>query len=272
MTNPLYLNRVIGYPLAHTKSPLLHNTLYQALNISAELRPFPGENLKTQIQAIQTLSTPLTAVTMPFKQAILDYLDSQSPEVISLKAANTLIQREGKLYGYNTDIDGIAYALRGINITGKRVLIIGSGGVAHAVGYFMQKNKAHLFWLNRSPEKALMLSKIFGGDRITPLQLTSLPLDIIVNATPVGMHPNDEASPLPGYIFNAEQVVFDVIYHPMMTTLLKQAKKNQAATISGLEMFIGQGIKQVELWTGKSLFNQTSLIQESTQIIRHAVS
>ena len=246
------LNAVIGYPLDNTQSPLLHNILYQALDIPAVLLAFPNPKLKPLIQVIKTLGIELTAVTMPFKQEILKYLDYCSPEVTVLKAANTVIQNNGKLYGYNTDIDGIAYALRDLVITNKKVLIIGAGGAARALGYFMQKNKAKIYWLNRTEKKLVNIKKIFGGTVLNynneKLQENIKSMDIIINATPLGMHPYINLSPLSGYIFSPHQILFDLVYNPVNTLLLKQAKKNKAKIIPGINMFIGQGLRQIELW------------------------
>ncbi len=239
---------VIGYPLSQTCSPLLHNRVYEALNLDAVLLAFAHERVEPLMQAIKLLSVELTAVTMPFKEKIVNYLDYCSPEVKALKVANTIIQRKGKLWGYNTDIDGIAHALRNTPVSGKQVLIIGAGGAARAVGYFLKINKARLFWVNRTKKKALRLAQIFGGHVVDVTQLRDLHIDIIVNATPV--------SPLPNYRFNTKQTVFDLVYNPINTKLLKQAHKQGAKIISGLEMFISQGIRQIELWTGKTIHDK----------------
>src|ERR1700722_8159736 len=149
------LNMVIGYPLTHSQSPLLHNLIYQALNIDAVLLAFAHTNIQALIETIKTLSVSLTAVTMPFKQKILDFIDPNncSDEVMHLSAANTLIQRDEKLYAYNTDIAGITYALRTIPLKNKRVLILGAGGAARAAGYVLKNQQAQLFWHNRTAEK-----------------------------------------------------------------------------------------------------------------------
>lgn len=239
---------VIGYPLTHTQSPILHQAIYHELDIDAILLAQSHPSLAALIQSIKTLSIGLTAVTMPYKEQIIQYLDECSPEVTALKAVNTVIQRDGKLYGHNTDINGIEFALRNIDVVNKQVLVLGAGGAARAMGYFLKKQRAHILWMNRTKEKALTLAKEFGG-RV--LDDVSDHLDIIVNTTPIGLHPNNQASPLPNYQFNAHQIVFDMIYHPVHTTFLKQAAKQQATIISGLDMFIGQGLKQIELLTGK---------------------
>jgi shikimate dehydrogenase len=253
VTSETKLNMVIGYPLEHSQSPLLHNAVYQLLGMNTVLLAQPHMQLESLIQTIKTLSVELTAVTLPYKEKVIKYLDQCSPEVKKLQAVNTLIQRDGKLYGYNTDIDGIAYALRDITIRGKHVLVIGAGGAARAMGHYLKKNQANIFWLNRTREKVIFLAKEFGGDVACHDELKVMDIDIIINATPIGLHPHVDASPLPDYAFNVHQVVFDMVYHPVMTQLLKQAKKNQAKIISGLDMFIGQGLKQIELLTSKSI-------------------
>lgn len=257
---------VIGYPLEHSQSPALHAALYQHLGIDAVLLAVPHFSLNALIRAIKTLSVELIAVTLPYKEKVLPYIDQPSSEVKVLKAANTIIQRNGKLHGYNTDIDGIAFALRDIAIADKRVLVIGAGGAARALGYFLNKNNAKLFWMNRTSKHAFALAKQFGGQVICQSDLKALPIDIIVNTTPVGMYPHIQMSPLPDYIFREEQVVFDMVYNPLMTRFLKQAKKRKATIISGLNMFIGQGVRQLELLTGKRIHSQT-LVNKLRKII-----
>ena len=127
-----------------------------------------------------------------------------------LQAANTLIQRDGKLHGYNTDIDGIAFALRNIVVRNKRAVVIGAGGAARAMGYFLKKNKAKLLWMNRTKKKAIALAKEFGGDVICHDELNEIDIDIIINTTPIGMYPNVDVSPLPDNTFSKHQVVFDM--------------------------------------------------------------
>src|SRR5690606_13611305 len=133
-----------------------------------------------------------------------------SQEVAEASAANTVILREGKLLGYNTDIAGVTFALRHISLTNKTVLMIGAGGAAHAAAYYLQKNNARLLWLNRTPQRALPLIEKFGGDFVTTENLNHLAIDVIINATPVGMFPEINRSPLPHYLFHAGQIVFDM--------------------------------------------------------------
>ncbi len=268
ITNQTKLNMVIGYPLTHTKSPLLHNTVYEALNINAVLLAFPHESVASLISSIKTLSVGLTAVTMPFKEAVLPYLDVRNPEVDALKAVNTLIQTEGHLKGFNTDVDGIEFALRDVAIKSKNVLLMGAGGAARAAAYLLQKKKANIFWFNRTVERAKKLSKEFGGEILDQKEIETKTFDIIIHTTPLGMYPDQDKTPLPDYPFQKNQVVFDMVYNPLHTKLLIDAKSKGAKIISGLEMFIGQGLRQIELWTEQTFMNDNLLKKIKTVLTR----
>lgn len=263
------LNMVIGYPLAHTQSPLLHNTVYQLLGINNILLAAPHHTLTQLMDVIKTLSVELTAVTMPFKEQILEYCDDCSIEARELHCANTIIQRDGKLYGYNTDLDGIAYALRHHSLAKRRVLVIGAGGAAKTVGYFFKKNQADLFFMNRTIKKARTLANELGGEVIHRDLLNDIYPEIIINTTPLGLYPHIDQTPLPDYRFHPDQVVFDMVYHPIKTQLLKQAEMQQASIISGLDMFICQGLKQIELFSQTQLINQALIEQLKIKLIQN---
>lgn len=247
------LNMVIGYPLTHTLSPILHNSVYHLLNRNAVMLANSNPNLASVMQALKALSVGLIAVTMPFKREVLSYVDNESDEVKQLKAANTLILHDGKWFGYNTDIDGIAYALRNTSLANKKVLMIGAGGAAYAAAFYLKKNNADLFWLNRTPKHVDSIINKFGGTRVGNDCIDDLAIDIIINATPVGMFPNMNNSPLPNYQFKQNQTIFDMVYNPLDTMLIQQAKSHGAFCISGLDMFIAQGIKQIELWLNEKI-------------------
>lgn len=267
-TQHTQLNMVIGYPLAHSHSPTLHNAIYQALGLDAVLLACPHQDLNALMQTIQTLSVALTAVTMPFKEQVVAYCDHQSDEVQALKAANTIIQRQGKLWGYNTDVDGIAFALQNIVLKDKKVLILGAGGAARAAGYVLQKNHAELYWLNRTPDKAQALAHAWGGHVLDHQAIAPRLFDIIINTTPIGQFPEIAQSPLPDYLFQAHQVVFDMVYNPRHTRLLQQAQQQGATLITGLEMFIGQGLRQIELWQQQPLENPAMIEKIKQQLLR----
>ena len=258
------LNIVIGYPLNHTYTPALHNMIYQSLNLNAVLLAFSNPQLESLIKILQVLNIKLTAVTMPFKEKILDYIDTFSPEVEKLQSVNTVIQdSQYKLHGYNTDINGIRYALKNKNFKHQKILILGAGGAARAAGYYAQQQQAELYWHNRTLKKACSLANIFGGEVLNAHQFNhfdSNQFNLIINTTSLGMYPDIDHSAVSDHFFKPHHLVMDMVYNPYHTKFLQQALKNQAQIISGREMFIGQGIRQIELWTGKT-FSETQVLR-----------
>lgn len=253
---------VIGFPLAHTLSPALHNAVYEQVGIDACMETAPDEDIKRLVQLIREKPISLTAVTIPHKETIIEYLDEVDTVAREIGAVNTVINRGGKLYGYNTDVVGISIALQGVEIKGKNVIVLGAGGAARAVAYYIAKQGGNLYYYNRTQEKAEQLQKEFGGMVITESDIPKIIADVIVNTTPLGLFPNVDTSPLENYTFNSKQAVFDMVYNPRETKLLQTAKAAGATTISGIEMFIGQALEQVRLWTG-----ETFPIEEARKII-----
>ncbi len=245
------LNAVIGYPLAHSMSPLLHTGSYQTHGIDAVMLALPHPDVGKLVDAIRTLGIGLTAVTIPHKETIIPYLDEVDESARDIGAVNTVIARDTKLRGFNTDVMGVERALEGVEVSGKNALIVGSGGAARAVAAALSKMGVQRYYWNRTPEKAHALATQFGGSVVESLQdAHSLRLDLIVNATPIGMSPNINLTPLPGYPFQPHQSVMDCVYNPLETQLLKEARAAGARGISGVEMFIAQGIEQIRLWSG----------------------
>src|SRR3989338_7496951 len=163
-TSTTKLNAVIGYPLVHTRSPRLHNPVYELLKLNAVLSPISDSNIKQLVAVIRTRPIHLTAVTMPHKQSIMPLLDSVDVAAKKVGAVNTVVNRGGKLYGYNTDVAGIEYALRGTPLKGRNVLLVGAGGAASAVAYVVKKKGGNLLYLNRTKERAEELRKKFWGE------------------------------------------------------------------------------------------------------------
>lgn len=241
------LNFVIGSPVVQSKSPDIHQHMYELLNINAVLVAIDNPKLPDFVQSMKTLNAHMCAVTLPFKSSILDYVDSCSDEVTALGAANTLIHHEGKIHAYNTDVDGIRSGLKSVNLRGKKVLIIGAGGAARAAGYALKDTQANLLWMNRTEDKVLPLIELFGGIYIPQDQISEHDIDVIINTTSVGMYPNVDETPLPEYSFNPKQTVFDLIYNPVNTRLLEEARLAGSSVISGKRLFVEQAIRQVEL-------------------------
>ena len=242
------LNAVIGFPLAHSLSPAFHNEEYVRRGHDAVLMAFEHEDLSALIQVLRTLKIGLTAVTLPFKETILPLLDELDPLAERLGSVNTVLNIRGKLKGFNTDYVGIQTALKDVPLTGKKVLLLGAGGVAKPVAAFVNDSGAELLCMNRSRERAEELVKLFGGRVLEEIDLEGKSFDIVINATPVGLAPNVDGTPLDAHYLQPEHVVFDIVYNPEETRLLREAKAAGAQTRSGLLMFKAQALEQIQLW------------------------
>ena len=252
-TSRTKLNAVIGCPLEHSLSPILHTSVYELLGIDAIMLAFPSTDLPSLVQSIRTLPIHLTAVTIPHKEKIMAYLDIIDEEEKEIGSVNTIVNQGGVLHGYNTDVIGIQNAFYGISMQDKKVLIIGAGGVARAASWVVKKNGGHLSYLNRTHEKAQALQNVFGGEVLMQDEVKNKNFDIIINTTSVGMHPNSAEAPLANFSFVPHQVVFDCVYNPRETQLLREARKAGAKTINGIDMFSEQAFAQIHLWTGKEV-------------------
>jgi 3-dehydroquinate dehydratase/shikimate dehydrogenase len=242
---------VIGDPIGHSLSPLLHNAGFQARRINAVYLPFRVRELHDFLGAIGPLGVAGFSVTLPHKQRILRYLDDCDPLADKIGAVNTVVVRGGgKLYGYNTDYVGVLRALqRRVRLAGSRVLLYGAGGAARAVAFALAQAGAIVCVSARRKERARALARAVDGEAVQRARLRREFFDAIVNATPVGMHPDAGRSPLEAAELNC-RVVMDLIYRPMKTVLLERAEHRGLETISGVEMFVAQGTAQWEIWTG----------------------
>lgn len=253
ITDNTIQNAVTGYPLGHSLSPKLHGKIYEMLGVNAVMLPYPQENIETMIDIVKTLPIQLVAVTLPHKQKVIQYLDEVEKTAKEIGSVNTVINKNGKLFGYNTDIIGIAEALKDVEIKGKNVIILGAGGAARPLSFFLKNNHANIFCLNRTQTRAEELMREFGGTALDNRALEKTKIDIIINATPIGMAPKINESPFSEKLLQSDQTVFDLIYNPSETLLLKDAKKVGAKTINGMPMLIAQALEQVKLWAGKEL-------------------
>jgi 3-dehydroquinate dehydratase/shikimate dehydrogenase len=243
---------VIGDPIAHSLSPVMQNAAFQARRVNAVYLPFLVRELRDFLGAIKPLGIRGFSVTLPHKEKILRHLDGCDPLAVAIGAVNTVVVRgSGKLYGYNTDYVGVLRALeRRIPLRGSHVLIFGAGGAARAVAFALAQGGARVSICARRKERAGSLARATGGEAIERRRLRRECFDAIVNATPVGMHPHESRSPLVAAELNC-RLVFDLIYHPLETKLLKLARHRGIETVSGLEMFVAQGTAQWEIWMGE---------------------
>jgi shikimate dehydrogenase len=244
----------------------MHNTAFKTLGLDYVYVPFKVKSLelKKAIEGIRGLNIRGLNVTIPHKVAVMQFLDRIDPLAEKIGAVNTIVNDGGILTGYNTDATGFLQTLhdKDIEPRDKKVLLLGAGGAARAIGNILAEKRAQLMILNRKQELswaedlARHLSTAYGTDvkvgELTPENLKRAinGVDILVNATSLGMSPDDDQTPVPADLLCANLTVFDVVYNPLQTRLLREAKATSARTISGLEMLVWQGAIAFEKWTG----------------------
>jgi 3-dehydroquinate dehydratase/shikimate dehydrogenase len=243
---------VIGDPVGHSLSPLLHNTGFLARKIDAVYLPFLVRDLRDFLKAVPEFGIRGFSVTIPHKQSVLKHLQECHPLAEEIGAVNTVVvRRDGSLFGSNTDYIGILRALeQKLRLAGSRALIFGAGGVARAAAFALARAGARVGICARRERAARELAKAVGGEVLPRRTLRSESFDAILNTTPIGMYPHDRVSPLSPRELNC-RVVMDLINRPQRTRLLKLAAHKGLVTISGVEMFVPQGVAQWELWTGQ---------------------
>jgi 3-dehydroquinate dehydratase/shikimate dehydrogenase len=240
---------VIGDPIAHSLSPLLHNTAFIARKINAVYLPFLVHNLRDFLKAAPDFGLRGFSVTLPHKQSILRHLQDCDALSAEIGAVNTVVvRRDGSLYGCNTDYVGVLRALeRKLALPKSRVLILGAGGAARAAAFALSRGGAGVYICARRESAARELARAVSGEVVPRRTLRTASFDAILNATPIGMYPHSATSPLaPGELHC--RIVMDLIYRPERTKLLKLAERTRITTVSGTEMFLAQGVAQWELW------------------------
>ena len=248
------LNCLIGKPARHSLSPVMHNAAFEALEMNKVYLAFEPENLKKAMEALKELGVKGFNITMPFKVEVMKYLDRVDLMAKKIGAVNTVVEEKGLLVGYNTDgigaIESLKKAFRG-NLKGKKVLLLGAGGAGRAIAFHLKEEKADVMIADRNALKAIRLAKALGMKSIPLQSLKSLDgFGIIINASPAGMKPKTRETPVPAKLLMEELIVFDIVYEPPETRLLREAKKAGCTTINGLEMLLNQGFETFRLFTG----------------------
>ena len=243
---------VAGNPIAHSLSPLMHNTAFRRENVNAIMLPLKVRTLDDLLTVVRDLPLDGVAVTMPLKQEVLPHLANMDPLTARIGACNTLrTGADGKLYGFNTDVAGVVRPLeKRMRLKGARILVLGAGGAARAAVFGLVEQGAEVFIVNRTHEKAVALARKAKAHVLKQSALAKQRFDAIINTTPCGMAGIKQALPIKESELNAS-LVFDMVYNPLETPLLKLAHARGLAVISGIEMFVQQGARQFEIWTGK---------------------
>jgi len=256
---------LIGDPVEHSLSPHIHNAAFKHLKLNFVYIAFKvsRENVKEALLGVRALGIKGLNVTMPLKTSVIPYLDKLDSNAEKIGAVNTILNHEGTLIGYNTDGLGALHALRarGQNPSGKNILILGAGGAARAVAFALCEEACTLTILNRTFRKAKKLAEELGEKfgkkvkhgRLAPQDLKTnvKEADILINATSVGMIPYENETPVDTKLLHSNLTVFDLVYNPQETRLLREAKAAGARTIDGLSMLIHQGAISFEIWTGR---------------------
>lgn len=278
---------IIGDPVEHSLSPVMHNAAFKELGLNLVYVAFTvtTKELKDAILGARRLGLRGLNVTMPHKNAVMNYLDEVDATAKAIGAVNTILSNQGKLIGYNTDGNGAMIALQenGVYPEEKKLVLLGAGGAAKAIAYHAAQEVEELVILNRTPEKAEKLADVLHknfGKKVKGGTLSSTVLkdeletaDILVNATSVGMHPNVNSSPVPSSLLRRDLCVMDIIYNPLETRLIADAKSVGAKVVSGLEMLIYQGAVAFEIWTNcpapVEVMRNAALNELEKQGVRH---
>jgi shikimate dehydrogenase len=256
---------LIGNPVSHSMSPAIHNAAFMELNIDSLYVAFQVEDVKSAMAGMRALDNFRgMSVTIPHKIEVMQYVD-EIPEVDRhIGSINTVVKEDNKLVGFNTDGPGALKAIvdAGVELAGKKVLMLGAGGAARAIAFTLAKkggiSELVLLDINEEFLNNLTTDLRNGTEAtITPGMLDAAAIeehmgsaDLIVNCTPVGMHPKEDATLVPDNLFKPGQVVFDVVYNPLETKMLRQARAKGLTVIQGVEMFINQAILQFERFAG----------------------
>ena len=257
---------LIGYPVKHTFSPLMHNAAFESLGINAIYLPFEvrPENLQSSLSYMKSIGVCGLNVTIPHKEKVLEYLDEIDKEASLIKAVNTIVIKNGRLKGFNTDGKGFVNSLKegfGISPKGKRFFIMGAGGASRAISFSLAlRGASRIVLVDKIRKKAINLARSLT--RNTPCEAVALKKDkkaikelilnsdVFINASPCGMKLSDPKVMEPEFLHKG-LFVYDIIYNPRITKLLKDAKKRGARISNGAGMLLNQGAISFKLWTGR---------------------
>ncbi len=272
---------IIGNPISHSLSPVLHTEVFKQLGIDASYSAIDAsrEDLPQIIQQVKSGKINGLNVTIPHKTEIMSYIDEINIKAKQIGAVNCVFSKNGKLRGYNTDWYGFSVLLKKNNIViqSKTVIVLGAGGVAKSVIYtLLREGVGVVIIVNRTLERAVQLVQSFEAVSrnsklmILPIEDVSPNLmqdSIIINCTSVGMTPKLNKSPLAENLLSEHHTLIDTIYTPSETQFLKYGKDTGAITINGLDMFIYQGLASLDLWLGEPVSKRVNFVQLKEQLL-----
>jgi len=255
---------LIGCPVEHSVSPIMQNAAFTGLGIDATYCSFHviEDNLGDAVNGIKALGIAGFNVTIPHKESIIPFLDSLQETAVGIGAVNTVENVDGRLVGYNTDGRAATISLKNATgLDGRKVLVLGAGGASRALCHaLLDEGVDSIYLANRTPKRAESLCGELrkAGGSCTPLGLSKRELaesvkdvSVVVNCTSVGLYPRVDETPFPGELFRSDLVVMDIVYNPLETRFLRDARDAGAQTIPGIEMLVWQGALAFEIWTNK---------------------
>jgi 3-dehydroquinate dehydratase/shikimate dehydrogenase len=243
---------VVGDPIAHSLSPIMLNTAFRRENVNAVYLALHARTLDDLLACVRDIPIHGMSVTMPYKEAIVKHLDKSDALTTKIGACNTVVRsQDGKLYGFNTDVYGVVRPLeQRMHLQGAKILVLGAGGAARAAVFGLKERGADVYILNRTAGPAKKLAKKARAKAINRSLLKKLEFDVIINATPAGMEGNRDPLPLTEQELKAKYF-FEMVYTPAETKMTKMARAKGLHVIPGSEMFVQQGARQFEIWSGK---------------------
>ncbi len=248
---PVYA--VFGDPVGHSLSPVMHNSALTHTGLDGIYLAFRVIDIAAAVSGVRGLEIRGASITIPHKVSVMKYLDAVDTLAQEIGAVNTIVNRKGILHGYNSDCPGAVKALlEKTPIKGKQAAIVGAGGGARAIGFGIKREGGRVTIINRSPQNGEKLADDLGCEFKLLAEVKNLPYDIVINATPAGMIPHDDCTPLKPELLEAGTVVMDTVYNPLKTRFIKDAEKAGCHAIDGVSMLVHQGAVQFELWTGQN--------------------
>lgn len=243
---------IMGKPVSHSLSPAMHNAAFQTQGLNKVYVAFEVTDVARALDGFRALGVGGVSVTIPHKQAVIPHLDAIDPVAQKIGAVNTLLIEDTHIRGYNTDWIGANQALETIvDLPASTVLVLGAGGSARAIGFGLQEKGATVILANRTLAKGQALARDLNCECYPLADVKDLKVDALVNTTSVGMTPNVDATPVPKAVLENVPAAMDIVYSPLETRLLREAKQVGCKTVNGTYMLLFQGVAQFELWTGR---------------------
>lgn len=258
---------VAGDPVTHSLSPIMLNTAFRRENVNAVYLALHAKTLSDVLACVREIPIHGLSITMPYKEEVLKHLDKTDAMTAKIGACNTVVRsQDGKLYGFNTDVTGVVRPLElRLQLQGAKILVLGAGGAGRAAVFGLKERGADVYVFNRTPGPAQNLARKARAKAVNKMQLRKMVFDVIINATPVGMEGNRDPLPISEQEFNAKYF-FEMVYTPAETRMVKIARAKGMHVILGAEMFVQQGARQFEIWSGKP-----APTQEMQRVVEYAL-